>query len=111
MYSPDVADEFITVAQLRAEMAKILARLGRECGHIYLIQRGRPRAVLVDVEEYRALMEQLEHLDDSIEALLAQQRGAETARPLEDVIRDRMDREAKRVKRRPKPHRRAHVSR
>jgi len=114
MYSSAMADEFVTVAQLRAEMATILARLGRAHGHVYLTQRGQPRAVLVDIKEYRALIDQLEYLDDSIEAVLAHrriERGEETGRPLEDVIRDRMDREARRVKRVPRRRARASVSR
>lgn len=114
MYSPGMADEFITVAQLRAEMATVLARLARTHGHVYLMQRGQPRAVLVDLKEYQALVDQLEYLDDSIEALLARERrarGEETARPLDDVIRDRMAREAKHVKRVPRRRARARVSR
>ena len=87
-----MTNDFVTVARLRAEMADVLARLGRDRGPLYLTQRGRPRAVLLDVDEYRALVEQLEHLDDSVEALLARERrerGDETARPLADVIRVR----------------------
>jgi len=70
MYSASVVDEFITVAQLRAEMATIIARLGKARGHIYLTQRGQPRAVLVDIKEFEALIEQLEYLDDSIEVFV-----------------------------------------
>lgn len=87
-----MASEFVTVARLRAEMADVLSQLGRDRGPLYLTQRGRPRAVLLDVDEYRALVEQLEHLDDSVEALLARERrerDEETARPLAYVIRDR----------------------
>jgi prevent-host-death family protein len=89
MYSCHVADEFITVAELRAQMARILARLGKGRGHLYLTQRGRPRAVLLDVDEYRRLIDQLEYLDDSLEVLLARERearGEEAARPFDEVI-------------------------
>lgn len=89
MYDSAVADEFVTVAQLRAEMAKILARLGKAHGHIYLTQRGQPRAVLVDIKEYEALIEQLEYLDDSLEVALARERearGEETTRPFDEVV-------------------------
>lgn len=89
MYSSNMSDQFITVAQLRAEMAMIIARLGKGRGHVYLTQRGQPRAVLVDIKEYEALIEQLEYLDDSMEVLLARERrmrGEETARPYEEVI-------------------------
>ena len=113
MYSASVVDEFITVAQLRAEMATIIARLGKARGHIYLTQRGQPRAVLVDIKEFEALIEQLEYLDDSIEVLLARERRTrgERARPLEDVVRDRMARETRRVKPAPKRRARDRVSR
>ncbi|OGO68787.1 MAG: hypothetical protein A3H36_05740 [Chloroflexi bacterium RIFCSPLOWO2_02_FULL_71_16] len=108
-----MVDEFITVAQLRAEMATIIARLGKARGHIYLTQRGQPRAVLVDIKEFEALIEQLEYLDDSIEVLLARERRTrgERARPLEDVVRDRMARETRRVKPAPKRRARDRVSR
>ena len=113
MYSASVVDEFIAVAQLRAEMATIIARLGKARGHIYLTQRGQPRAVLVDIKEFEALIEQLEYLDDSIEVLLARERRTrgERARPLEDVVRDRMVRETRRVKPAPKRRARDRVSR
>ena len=91
MYNHPVTNEFMTVARLRAEMADVLARLGRD-GPLYLTQRGKPRAVLLGIDEYRVLIEQLEHLDDSLEALLARERrerGQETSRPLVDVIDDR----------------------
>src|SRR5881628_3874264 len=86
-----MANDFITVARLRAEMADVLARLGHD-GPLYLTQRGKPRAVLLDIDEYRALIEQLEHLDDSLEALLARERrerGEETSRPLAEAISER----------------------
>lgn len=91
MYNRAVVGEFMTVARLRAEMADVLARLGRD-GPLYLTQRGQPRAVLLDIDEYRVLIQQLEHLDDSLEALLARERrerGEETSRPLADVIGER----------------------
>ena len=91
MYHLSTANEFMTVARLRAELADVLARLGHD-GPLYLTQRGKPRAVLLDIDEYRVLIEQLEHVDDSLEALLARERrerGEETSRSLADVISDR----------------------
>ncbi len=86
-----MAIEFVTVARLRAEMARILTKLHKEHGPLYLTQRGEPRAVLLAIDEYQALIEQLEYLDDSIEALRGRERRerGERARPLEDVIRER----------------------
>ncbi len=114
MYSSTVADEFITVAQLRAEMAQILARLGKAQGQVYLTQRGQPRAVLVDIKQYERLIDQLEYLDDSIEAMLAHgrlQRGEEKTIPYDEFMRDLR---ARRVAtgRKARPHvRRARLSR
>ena len=108
--SGGVANEFMTVARLRAEMADVLARLGHD-GPFYLTQRGKPRAVLLDIDEYRALLEQLEHLDDSLQALLARElreRGEETTRPLADVIRERRAAVPKRPAKK-KATRRAHA--
>jgi prevent-host-death family protein len=109
-----MADEFITVAQLRAEMATILARLGKAQGHVYLTQRGQPRAVLVDIKEFRALIDQLEYLDDSIEAILAQQRferGEETSRPFDEVVREIRARRAAAARKAKPLRKRARVSR
>ena len=100
----------MTVARLRAELAQVLARLG-ERGPLYLTQRGAPRAVLLDVDAYRALLEQLEHLDDSLEAVLARERrehGEETTRSIAEVIRDRRVAPAKRPPRK-RQARRAHA--
>ena len=91
MYHVAVANEFMTVARLRSEMADVLARLGHD-GPLYLTQRGTLRAVLLDIDEYRTLVEQLEHLDDSLAAIVARERrerGEERSRPLADVIRER----------------------
>ena len=87
-----MAAEFVTVARLRSEMAKVLSELQRGGEPVYLTQRGQPRAVLLDVDHYRSLLEQLEYLDDSIEALLADERretGGDTTTPLEKVIEQR----------------------
>jgi prevent-host-death family protein len=109
-----VASEFMTVARLRAEMADVLARLGHD-GPLYLTQRGKPRAVLLDIDEYRALIEQLEYLDDSLEALMARERrerGEETSRPLAEVIRKRRPAAPKRPAKQKAAHRaHARVSR
>lgn len=85
------AKDFVTVAQLRAELAGLLAGLDHDAP-LYVTQRGQARAVLLHVDGYRALVEQLEYLYDALEALLARERrerGEETLRPLAHVIRER----------------------
>lgn len=111
-YEP-MATEFVTVARLRAEMATILARLGRH-GPLYLTQRGRPRAVLLDVDEYRTLVAQLEYLDDSVEALSAKarrQNSRESTRAIATVIRERREGAARAAKKTRGRRQRAAISR
>lgn len=108
-----MATEFVTVARLRAEMASVLARLG-ERGPLYLTQRGRPRAVLLDVDEYRALIDQIEFLDDSLEALHSKDQrrsGRESTRPLAAIVRERGGASVNRVRPLRARTRRAHIPR
>ena len=80
----------MSVGEFRARLAEVLDRVRRQRGPLYLTQRGQAAAVLLGVEEFEALLDQLEYLDDSVEAILAKQRrdsGKEKAEPLEIVVR------------------------
>jgi prevent-host-death family protein len=85
-----MAVDLLSVAELRAKLAEVIASLRRARRPIYITQRGQARAVLMDVDEYRSLIDQLEFFDDSLEALLAKERregGKEKTEPLEVVLR------------------------
>ncbi|MHB8631912.1 MAG: type II toxin-antitoxin system Phd/YefM family antitoxin [Candidatus Limnocylindria bacterium] len=85
-----MAVQMVTVADLRARMAELLERLQQARAPLYVTQRGQARAVLLAVEDYDALLDQLEYLDDSLEALRAKERrenGRERTEPLETVMR------------------------
>ncbi|MGH2500195.1 MAG: type II toxin-antitoxin system Phd/YefM family antitoxin [Candidatus Limnocylindria bacterium] len=71
-----MAIDMVAVADLRARISAVLEELQARAGPLYVTQRGRARAVLLSVEGYRALLEQLEYLDDSLEALRARERRA-----------------------------------
>ena len=89
-YNPSMPPELITVAQLRAKLADVLKKLQRARSPVYVTQRGQARAVLLRVEEYEGLLEQLEYLEDSLEAMRVKRRidaGAERTEPLESVMR------------------------
>ncbi len=90
-------ERFVTVAELRAKMAQLLGALDAD-GTLYVTQRGRPRAGLVDVDRYRALMGQIEYLDDAVEALMARERreNGEAARPLSELVAERRGAKPKR---------------
>ncbi len=85
-----MSDQFVTVARLRAKLAELLGRLDQD-GPLYVTQRGQVRAVLVDVDRYRALEQQIEYLSDAVEALAARSRrsAGETTRPLADLVAER----------------------
>ncbi len=72
------------MAHLRVKLSQVLKEIKGRSGAIYVTQRGEPRAVLLSVDEYQALIDQLEYLDDSLEGVLARERresGRETTRP------------------------------
>ena len=85
-----MAIAIVNVADLRARLAELLEQLQKDRAPVYVTQRGQARAVLLAVEEYDALLEQLEYLDDSLEALRSKERresGRERSEPLDTVMR------------------------
>jgi len=74
-----MATKIVNVSVLKANLASIVAQLEREAAPIYVIQHGKPKAVLVKYEEYEALREKLEDLEDSLamhQALLSPEKEA-----------------------------------
>lgn len=67
--------EVIGTRQLRDELATTLERLG-EVGEMVVTQRGEGRAVLVELERYRQLIDRLEYLEDTVDALEGEREGA-----------------------------------
>lgn len=61
--------------QLRDELASVLGRLS-ELEEVVITQRGEGKAVLVDLTRYNQLMERLEYLEDSLDALQGDWEGA-----------------------------------
>jgi antitoxin Phd len=59
----------IPVSDLRNEQARILEQLGD--GPILLTQRGRAAAMLIAPQRWNELIDHLETLEDSVDALLA----------------------------------------
>jgi prevent-host-death family protein len=89
-YDAAMAVRMVTVADLRGRLAELLEQLPQARGPLYVTQRGQARAVLLAVDEYDALLDQLEYLDDSLEALRSKERresGRERTEPLETVMR------------------------
>jgi prevent-host-death family protein len=55
-----------TVSELKAKLAGLLAGLESGAGPVYVTQHGKPRAVLVRYEDYEALYEKLDDLEDAL---------------------------------------------
>lgn len=58
----DVATEIVTVSELKANLASIVAHLQSEATPFCVAQHGKAKAVPVKYEEYEALREKLEDL-------------------------------------------------
>ena len=72
-----MVNKIATVTDLRANLAQFLEEL--ESGPLMVIQRSRPAGYLISAEEFEALIQRLEDLEDLIE-------GMETVREyLEDT--------------------------
>lgn len=97
MYIREVTIEMVSVAELRAELSSVLEKLQTAHRPVYVTQRGRPRAVLVALDEYNALIERLEYLDDSIEGILGEQRrrDGEKGRSVAAYMAERKRRDAR----------------
>ncbi len=57
--------QIVPVSDMRLRHTEVLSRLKN--GIVVLAQRSKPAAVLVSVEEWNRLMEQLELLEDAVE--------------------------------------------
>ena len=71
----------IGVRQLRDELASVMEELSAGDA-IVVTQRGEGKAVLVELERYNQLIDRLEYLEDSIDAMLAEREGAIPAETL-----------------------------
>ena len=58
--------KIVNVSELKANLAALMAALDGQGVPIYVTQHGKPRAVLVKYEEYEALLEKLDDLEDIV---------------------------------------------
>jgi len=61
-----MATRIVSVSDLKARLSALLAQLQAEGVPVYVIQHGKPKAVLVKYEEYEALLEKVEDLEDVV---------------------------------------------
>ncbi len=61
-----MATKIVTVSELKTTLASVVAQLDAEGVPFYVTQHGKPKAVLVNYQEYEALLEKLEDLEDAL---------------------------------------------
>ena len=63
----------ITADDLRSQLGHELDQLREADDVLFVSKRGRLTAVLVDIEQYRSIIERTEYLEDSLAALQARE--------------------------------------
>ena len=61
-----MATKIVTVSEMKANLARVMAQLATDAAPIYVTQHGKPKAVLMNYQEYEALREKLEDLEDAL---------------------------------------------
>jgi prevent-host-death family protein len=70
-----MATDVIGTRQLRDELASIIDRLP-ETEEVIVTQRGEGRAVMLGLERYNQLLDRLEYLEDTLDAIEGEREGA-----------------------------------
>ena len=85
-----MATKIVTVSELKANLASVMAQLSADAAPIYVTQHGKPNAVLMSYEEYEALREKLEDLEDALAMQQALASPDEEAMSLGEYERQRL---------------------
>ena len=85
-----MAMKIISVSELKANLAGVLTQLVASPEPIYVTQHGKPNAVLLSYQEYEALREKLEDLEDALAMQQALASPAEEAMTLDEYDRRRV---------------------
>ena len=70
-----MAVKVVGTRQLRDELAAVIGAL-EDFDEVVITQRGEGRAILVGIERYNALVERLDFLEDTLDALEGEREGA-----------------------------------
>lgn len=67
--------KIIGVRELRSQLAGVIGELS-DVDEVIVTQRGEAKAVIVDLDRYNELLDRLEYLEDSIDAITGERDGA-----------------------------------
>jgi len=82
--------KIVTVSELKANLASVMAQLATDAAPVYVTQHGKPNAVLVQYKEYEALREKLDDLEDALAMQQALASPDEEAMSLDEYERQRL---------------------
>ena len=79
--------KIVTVSEMKSGLATLIAQLQAHGAPIYVTLHGKPKAVLVSYQEYEALLEKLDDLEDLLAMKEALESPEEEAMSLEEYDR------------------------
>lgn len=79
--------KIVPVSEARPNLSALIDEANEGGQPVFINSRSKVKAVILGIDEYNALVERLEDLEDSLDVLLARTRG-EPSRPLQDVLSD-----------------------
>ena len=79
----------ITVTELKTRLGSIISELRQQGMPIYITQHGKPRAVFASYEEYEALLQRIEDLEDLLAMKESLESPSSEAMELGDYERQR----------------------
>lgn len=79
----------VSISELKTNLAMLIGRLDTEGVPVYVTQHGKPKAVLVKYDDYEALQEKVETLEDLLAMKDALSTPEEEAMTLDEYERRR----------------------
>lgn len=85
-----MATKIVTVSELKASLASVMAQLATDATPFYVTLHGKANAVLMSYKEYEALREKLEDLEDALAMQQALASPEEEAMSLDEYEHQRL---------------------
>ncbi|MBI2907741.1 MAG: type II toxin-antitoxin system Phd/YefM family antitoxin [Chloroflexi bacterium] len=79
----------VTVSELKTKLGALMAELEKRGVPLYVTQHGKPKAVVARYDEYEALLQKLEDLEDILAMKEALEAPEEESMTLEEFERQR----------------------
>ena len=61
-----MATRIVNVSEVKSRLASLMAELESDGFPLYIVQHGKPKAVLVKYGDYEALLEKIDDLEDAV---------------------------------------------